>query len=233
VYEEWVKAYPDLASVKDPKEFLLKAAKPNSYGIMKYEAYSKFADNIMMELALLVGVIHIIISMSRHISRNWAYVGWIILIIGAYLYAPSFLHASSIPNFVFGLDRDVAGTNGLYMVYGGLAIAVVIALFQHKWLGLLEATVAIQIFGDILSYMRLYALGLSGALLTETTTDLASTVPLIFAIIILAFGHTVNIVLGAMGGVIHGLRLNFLEWYHYSFEGGGRMFNPLRKREIE
>lgn len=233
VYEEWMKAYPDLSSVKDPKEFLLKAAKPNSYGILKYEAYSKFADNIMMELALLVGVIHIIISMSRHISRNWAYIGWIILIIGAYLYAPTFLHASSIPNFVFGLDREVAGTDGLYMIYGGLAIAVVIALFQHKWLGLLEATVAIQIFGDILSYMRLYALGLSGALLTETTMDMASAVPLIFAIIILAFGHTVNIVLGAMGGVIHGLRLNFLEWYHYSFEGGGRMFNPLKKHEIE
>jgi V/A-type H+-transporting ATPase subunit I len=31
-----------------------------------------------------------------------------------------------------------------------------------------------------------------------------------------------------MGGVIHGLRLNFLEWYHYSFEGGGKRFNPLK-----
>jgi len=32
-----------------------------------------------------------------------------------------------------------------------------------------------------------------------------------------------------MSGVIHGLRLNFIEWYHYSFEGDGKLFNPLKK----
>lgn len=233
VFAEWVKKFPELATVKDPKEFLMKASSKDSHGNVKYEAYSKFADNLLMELALLVGVIHIIFSMSRHLTRNWAHLGWIILIIGGYLYAPSFLNASSIPNFVFGLDREIAAKNGLYMIYGGLALAVIIALFQHKWLGLLEATVVIQIFGDILSYMRLYALGLSGSLLTATMIDLAASVPLIFGVLILIFGHVVNIVLGIMGGVIHGLRLNFLEWYHYSFEGGGRMFNPLRKQDIE
>jgi V/A-type H+-transporting ATPase subunit I len=36
-----------------------------------------------------------------------------------------------------------------------------------------------------------------------------------------------------MGGTIHGLRLNFLEWYHYSFEGGGKPFDPLRKLKVE
>ena len=48
------------------------------------------------------------------------------------------------------------------------------------------------------------------------------------SVVILA-GHSINIALGTMGGVIHGLRLNFIEWYHYSFEGEGRLFNPLRK----
>jgi V/A-type H+-transporting ATPase subunit I len=233
VYTKWVKDYPELESATSPNEFLMKTSEINKQGSVSYEGYSKFSDHIMMELALLVGVIHIIISMCRHISRNWAYVGWIILIIGTYLYAPSFLDATSIPNFVFGLDKEVAAKNGLYMIYGGFALAVILALFQHKWMGLLEATVAIQIFGDILSYLRLYALGLSGSLLTATMIDLAASVPLIFSILILCFGHAVNIVLGIMGGVIHGLRLNFLEWYHYSFEGGGKMFNPLRKEEIE
>jgi V/A-type H+-transporting ATPase subunit I len=233
IYMEWVKKYPELVSAKDPKEFLMKAAKPDSNGVYNYEVYAKFADNIMMELALLIGVIHIIISMLRHTSRNWAYIGWVLVIIGAYLYAPTFLNASTIPNFVLGIDREEAGKNGLHLIYGGLILAVVIALFQHKWLGLLEATLGIQIFGDAMSYMRLYALGLSGSLLTDTMIDLAASVPLIFGILILIFGHTVNIVLGVMSGVIHGLRLNFLEWYHYSFEGGGRMFNPLRKKEIE
>jgi len=233
VYKEWVKKYPDLASAKTPQQFLMEASSVNAHGEKTYEAYSKFADNIMMELALLVGVIHIICSMSRHISRNWSHLGWILLIIGAYLYAPYFLGAASIPNFVFGLDPKEAADNGLYMIYGGLALAVMIAIYHHKWLGLLEASVVIQIFGDILSYMRLYALGLSGSLLTATMIDLAASVPFFFGVLILLFGHVVNIVLGIMGGVIHGLRLNFLEWYHYSFEGGGRMFNPLRKEDVE
>ena len=229
VYSEWIKKYPGLADVEDPEKFLVEAAQPSKSGGMKYEAFSKFSDNIMMELALLIGVIHIIFSMSRHLSRNWAYLGWIMLIIGGYLYVPSFLEATSITNFVFGLDRDISAKYGLYMIFIGFSIAVLIALIQHKWVGLLEATVIIQIFGDVISYLRLYALGLSGALLTETMTDLAASVPLIFGILILGLGHVVNIILGVMGGVIHGLRLNFLEWYHYSFEGGGRMFNPLRK----
>jgi V/A-type H+-transporting ATPase subunit I len=45
--------------------------------------------------------------------------------------------------------------------------------------------------------------------------------------------HFINLVLGTMGGVIHGLRLNFLEWYHYSFEGGGKKFQPLKLLKIE
>lgn len=233
VYQYWVKKFPDVAKVTDPQDFLLQASSDNGKGGRSYDAYNKFADNIMMELALLVGVVHVILSMGRHISRNWSYLGWIILIIGGYLYAPVFLDASTIPNFIFGFDREVAGRNGLYMVYAGMAIAVLIALFKHKLMGILEATVVISIFGDILSYMRLYALGLSGSLLTATTIDLASGAPLIFAIFILLIGHTVNLALGVMGGVIHGLRLNFLEWYHYSFEGGGKPFRPLSKAEIE
>jgi V/A-type H+/Na+-transporting ATPase subunit I len=233
VHAEWVKKYPELSFVKEPKAFLTQAAAPDNHGVMDYEVFSKFSDNILMELALLIGVVHIILSMGRNLKRNWSYFGWILLIVGGYLYTPFFLNVSSIPHFVFGLDTQLIAKNALYMIYGGFGLATILALFQHKWLGLLEPTIAIQIFGDILSYMRLYALGLSGALLTQTVVDLAASVPLVFGVLILIMGHAVNIVLGVMGGVIHGLRLNFLEWYHYSFEGGGKMFNPLRKQEIE
>lgn len=233
VYDEWVKKIPDLANVKDPKEFLMKASTTNDKGHVSYDAYSKFTDNIMLELALFVGVLHICISMLRYVDRNWSHVGWVIFLIGAYLYTPVFLQATSILNFAFGIDREKAAHNGLYLIYGGITLAVVIALFRHKLFGLLEATNIIQIFGDVLSYLRLYALGLAGSLLTATMLDLAAGVPFVFGVLILLFGHFVNIVLGVMGGVIHGLRLNFLEWYHYCFEGGGKVFNPLRKQDIE
>ncbi len=233
VYQEWLKKVPELKDVTNMEEFLVKASSINNRGTISYDAYGKFSDNIMMELALLVGVIHIVFSMARYGNRNWANLGWIVFIIGAYLYTPSFLGAASIVNFAFGVDPQIAATVGLDMMYVGFGTAVVAAIIQHKWLGLLEASVLIQIFGDILSYLRLYALGLSGSLLTATTIDLAAGLPLVFGVILLVFGHIVNIVLGIMGGVIHGLRLNFLEWYHYSFEGGGKMFHPLKKQEIE
>lgn len=231
VYQEWIQKFPQLQGVTNPETFLMEASTPKPNGGIDYEAYNKFADNIMMELALFIGVIHIIISMARYLDRNWSHLGWIIFIIGAYLYIPSFLGAASILDFAFGIDKEAAARNGLYMMFGGIALACVLALIKHKWMGLLEVTVVIQIFGDILSYLRLYALGLAGSLLTVTMIELAASVPLFFGMLILLFGHTVNIVLGIMGGTIHGLRLNFLEWYHYSFEGGGKKFIPLKKQE--
>lgn len=233
VFHEWVKKYPDLEHVKNPAEFLLKASSPGHNGSHNYEAFGKFSDNILMELALFVGVLHIILSMGRYLLRNLQNVGWIIFLIGAYLYTPTFLGAASIVNFAFGVDKEGAADNALYLMYGGIALAVIIAIFKHKFLGLLEASNLIQIFGDVLSYLRLYALGLAGSLLTATMLDLAASVPFVLGLLIIILGHIVNITLGIMGGIIHGLRLNFLEWYHYSFEGGGKMFNPLKKQKIE
>ncbi|MBA3815961.1 MAG: V-type ATP synthase subunit I [Parachlamydiaceae bacterium] len=232
-YQGWIKTYPQLATSSDPTEFLMQAHTTSSNGLVSYDAYNKFSDNIMMELALFVGVLHIILSMLRYIRRNPQNIGWVIFLVGAYLYTPIFLGAVSLVNFVFGIDQQAVAQNAIYMMYGGAAIAVIIAIYKHRWLGLLEATVVIQIFGDVLSYLRLYALGLSGSMLTATMNEMAASSPLVFGILILILGHIVNLVLSIMGGVIHGLRLNFLEWYHYCFEGGGKMFNPLKKIDIE
>jgi V/A-type H+-transporting ATPase subunit I len=165
--------------------------------------------------------------------RTWPSIGWILFIIGAYLAIPEFLKATSIIHFAFGVNPETAPTIGKELMIAGLGIAIVLSLLKNKIFGLLEATNVVQIFGDILSYLRLYALGLSGSLLTATINEMAGSLNFVFGIIVLLMGHTVNMLLGVMGGVIHGLRLNFLEWYHYSFEGGGKMFNPLQKKKIE
>jgi V/A-type H+-transporting ATPase subunit I len=65
--------------------------------------------------------------------------------------------------------------------------------------------------------------------MAHTFNGALGTDPGIFATILIAlFGHVVNVSLCLMGGVVHGLRLNFLEWFHYCFEGGGKIFNPLK-----
>jgi V/A-type H+/Na+-transporting ATPase subunit I len=233
VFHEWLHQYPQLEGVKNAKEFLMTAVSTDKHGAVVYEAYNKFSDNIMMEMALLIGVLHVILSMGRYIGRNWSHAGWILFLIGAYLCIPCFLGTVSMTDFVLGIDRDFALNNGLYLVYGGMALAVGIALLKHRLMGLIEATNIIQIFGDVLSYLRLYALGLAGSILSGTMMDLAASVPFAIGVVIIVCGHAVNLVLGVMGGVIHGLRLNFLEWYHYSFEGGPPLFDPLRKLKME
>ena len=119
-----------------------------------------------------------------------------------------------------------------YIGIGSLPIIIVIAIFtaiaQLGIIGGLEVTKVVQIFGDVLSYLRLYALALAGTIMAATVNNLVVQMPFLLAIVILFIGHGINLALGVMGGIIHGLRLNFIEWYHYSFEGDGKLFNPLR-----
>lgn len=232
VWLEWTNKIPALKNTKDPHEWVANGVDEKN-GHMEYAIYSKFSDNIMMELALMVGVIHVILSFLRYLDRNWSGLGWIVFLAGCYLYVPHYLHATSIINFVFGITNESAIVDGLFLIGFGAGLAMLLALIQHRLGGILEGMNVIQIFGDVLSYLRLYALALSGSLVMATINDLASSLIAPLAIFILILGHAVNILLGVMGGIIHGLRLNFLEWYHYSFEGGGKRFIPLEKIEIE
>ena len=231
-WKEWTQKFPKLATVENPKVFL-KSAVENVHGKAENVLYNRFSDNILMEMAILIGVVHIILSMLRYINRNWSSLGWIIFIIGCYLYIPYYLHATSMIHFIFGVNQETAPQTGLYMIYMGAGLATLIAVFLHKFSGLLEPMHIGQLFADAMSYLRLYALGLSGAMLAATTNDMAAGLNFALALPILIVGHGVNMLLSIMGGTIHGLRLNFLEWYHYSFEGGGKPFNPLRKLKVE
>jgi V/A-type H+-transporting ATPase subunit I len=164
--------------------------------------------------------------------RNWTGLGWIFFMVGGYLYFPSFLEATSLVNFLGWMSKGFATVVGEKMLYSGLiAVFVISLLMKKKWGALHELTNAIQVFADVLSYLRLYALALAGMIMAATFNELGMNVGMIGGFFIIICGHITNLTLTVMSGVIHGLRLNFLEWYHYSFEGGGRLFNPLRIRK--
>ncbi len=148
--------------------------------------------------------------------------------LSSYLYFPFYLQVPSLLNFVGGVDLAQGGAVGFQMMFIGIGIAWVLSIIKHGWVGLFEVVTLIQVFADTLSYLRLYALGLAGAIVASTINEIASGLPLILGILLILCYHFVNVVLSIMSGIIHGLRLNFLEWYHYSFEGGGKQFQPLR-----
>ena len=94
------------------------------------------------------------------------------------------------------------------------------------------------LMGDVLSYIRLYALGLAGGMLGNAfnimgTMILDIPVPgvnWVFCIVILIFGHVLNLAMSCLGAFVHPLRLTFVEYFKNSgYEGTGLKYNPLTK----
>lgn len=228
-YQELIQENPVLKNKTTPESFLFTTEAKTGESVGKAFIYDKFIDNVLMELALLIGVIHLTIGMLRYAIQRYSSVGWIIFMIGAYLYLPIYLKAISIIHYVFHVPYVLGGEIGTYMMGFGISFAVLGAIVQRGFKGIDEVTVIIQVFSDVLSYLRIYALGLAGAMVGASVVQMSMNFHPLIAIPILLIGHGVNLVLAIMGGVIHGLRLNFIEWYHYSFDGGGRFLNVLRK----
>ncbi|MBI5272872.1 MAG: V-type ATP synthase subunit I [Chlamydiia bacterium] len=232
VYHAYLKDFPSLQEADSGHDFLMKTAYTKE-GVQKYAALEDFYDNILLELSLVVGIIHLSLSLCRHALRNPIGLGWILFMCGGYLYFPTYLDATTMINFLGWVPKGAASSIGLQLLAIGPGLVCLIALLQKKkWMAIHELTNGIQIFSDVLSYLRLYALALAGMVMANTVnTTLGIDVGVVGSIAVILFGHAINLSLSTMSATIHGLRLNFLEWYRYSFEGGGRLFNPLRLRK--
>ena len=95
----------------------------------------------------------------------------------------------------------------------------------------------IAAFGDVLSYLRLFALGLASASLAIAFNGMAADtreavpgVGLLAALIILVIGHSLNLLLAVASGVIHGLRLNVIEFFNWGLPEEGPLFRPFKKK---
>lgn len=227
VYEEWKARYPEVAQATTGEELIvLTTPKPPAKPISP--VVSEFSNNILLEFSLLVGTIHIGISLLRYARRKLSNIGWFIFLVGGYLFFPSMLRATTMLFFLRIIDPKVATAFGLQCIYVGIGVAILFALMQKGLSGLKEIMDVVQVFGDVLSYVRLYALALASIIMASTFNEMGAGVGLLGGLVVIVAGHAATMSLGAMSGVIHGLRLNFIEWYHFSFEGGGKAFNPLR-----
>lgn len=186
--------------------------------------------NAMMWFSIHIGAIHLclarLIQAIRVINSTvcLAEFGWMAIIWGGILHVKW--------QQPFGMD----------VLLGGLA--TVFLFTSNSWNpikriagGLLGLIGLSQNLADVLSYLRLFALGLASAIMGGIFNGLAMdvqravTVPVLgtlLMVLILFMGHTINLVLAIMGGFIHGLRLNFLEFYRYCFEGKGYDYRPLQ-----
>ena len=198
-----------------------------------------------MVLSIIVGIVHISLAMivkTVMATRNKGFLnslstwGWTLLIVGGVVVG------------LFSLIGvlNATATKWIIIVLGvlsALGIFLLNNLHRNPLLnigsGLWETyNTATGLLGDVLSYLRLYALGLAGSMLglafnsigMMIVGDGSSALLWIPAVLVFIVGHVLNIAMAALGAFVHPLRLNFLEFFKNSgYEASGRKYNPLKK----
>ncbi len=198
--------------------------------------------NIQMILAMGIGIFHICLAMTVKalcftkrfgIKENIATWGWLLLIVGGVILA------------LLGIGKVLSpeAMKWAVIVVGGIS-ALAIYIFNtpgrnpliNIGSGLWDTyNMATGILGDVLSYLRLFALGLAGGMLGQAFNNLALSVKgdgivtWIPFILILVIGHVMNILLSGLGAFVHPMRLTFMEYFkNAGYEGKGAAYNPLK-----
>ncbi|CAG0982384.1 partial V/A-type H+/Na+-transporting ATPase subunit I, partial [Anaerolineae bacterium] len=117
---------------------------------------------------------------------------------------------------------------------GILIVGTALLIYTLGWIGILLGPIEIlSTVGNILSYLRLAAIGLSSVYLALVANELAGAVGGgIVGIIVGAFFHALNIALGILSPMIQSLRLHYVEFFGKFYEGGGMEFVPFKREGI-
>jgi V/A-type H+-transporting ATPase subunit I len=113
-----------------------------------------------------------------------------------------------------------------------LIIGIVLLSASLGWLGILMGPIEfIGLIGNVLSYLRIAAIGLASVYLAKVANEVAGMVgSAIVGIIIAVLIHALNLVLGAFSPTIHSLRLHYVEFFRKFYEGGGRPYQPFKRQ---
>lgn len=197
-----------------------------------------------MVLSLVIGVFHICLAMiiktalhtrQRGFKNSLSTWGWTLLTVGTVvaLAAGALLHLGTDTTRFIIIVIAVLSALGIF-IFNKPGRNPLINVGAGLWDTYQMVT---GLLGDVLSYLRLYALGLAGGMLGGAFNDLAVMVLggnptwqwIPFAVILL-FGHVLNILMSCLGAFVHPLRLTFVEYFKNSgYEGAGRQYNPLAK----
>jgi V/A-type H+-transporting ATPase subunit I len=195
----------------------------------------------MMKVSLVVGGLHLILAngvvalRGVSIAERARPIGWIAIILaGLSLY----LGAGTAAGRDLGLGLGGGGLLTILVLSSERPLDSLGSLLLRLFDGVASLAEISKLFGDVMSYLRLFALGLASASLALTFNQLAgqvyrSDVPLgvVISLLILILGHGINLLLAIISGFVHGLRLNFIEFFNWSLDEEGYPFEPFGKQE--
>ncbi len=192
---------------------------------------------LLMHICLIIGVIHLTLAHVWAFLTKWpglkcfSDIGWIGVIGGGFFI---------IRHLVLKMDLFPPAP---WILGAGVLVVVLFSKQEGKpvkgmLLGLanLPFTLlnSISAMADVISYVRLFALGLAGVKVEEAFNSIAAGIGFGFpnilaAVLVLFFGHALNLTLGIMSIIVHGVRLNMLEFSgHLGLEWSGREYKPFK-----
>ncbi|MDA3954078.1 MAG: hypothetical protein PF485_10540 [Bacteroidales bacterium] len=243
--DEFVKA---LTAILGEENFTLFKTDLLKNSISDYNFLNKFRyllldANSMFNFALILGVIQIIFGISVRAANKikqfgfvhgLSSIGWVF----AFIVLIVFMGGDSAG--ILNLDEykilfyALMSVSGVFIIFFNNPSASIFASFGGGIYDIYGT--ATGVFGDLLSYIRLFALGISSAILGLVFNQIAvqfleiKYIGWLPFVLLLIFGHGINIFLASLGAFIHPMRLTFVEFYKNSgFVGGGKQYKPFSK----
>lgn len=212
----------------------------SSLVIPRIDSFSEINTPFMMWLCFLIGFIQLTLAHLYRAVLLWpspqllGQVGWIGIVGSIFLLIGNLVVDRPLPSFVGAL------------LGGGIALALVFGNFQKNIIkGILATLIELPLsiigtFSDLMSYLRLFAVGFASLTVAGSFNELAigtgihSIAGGLMAALVLFFGHSLNIVLGGLSFMVHGVRLNMLEFSgHLGLQWSGFKYEPFREPETE
>ena len=171
-------------------------------------------------------------------------IGSIMQLVGIFYVVLSFVVNAEVFPFGLVIGGIPIGTVALVLVIVGFVLSFVFSNYEGSIIKSILSSLTnivsvllgvVNVFSDIVSYIRLWAVGLAGAAISATVNELAGPLLgnflfMILAIVLLVFGHGLNMILNVLSVIVHGIRLNTLEFSsHLDMSWSGHKFKPFEE----
>ena len=171
-------------------------------------------------------------------------IGSILQLFGIYYVVLSFVVNAQVFPFGLVISGIPVGTLALAFVLVGFTLSFVFSNYDGSLIKSILSSLTnivsvllgvVNVFSDIVSYIRLWAVGLAGAAISATVNELAGPLFgnflfMVLAIVLLVFGHGLNMILNVLSVIVHGIRLNTLEFSsHLDMSWSGHKFKPFEE----
>ncbi len=171
-------------------------------------------------------------------------IGSVLQLIGIYYLVLSLVVNAEVFSFGLVIGRVPVGTVAIALIGAGFVMSFIFSNYEGSIIKSVLSSLTnivsvllgvVNVFSDIVSYIRLWAVGLAGAAIAATVNELAGPLLgnfmfMVLAIVLLVFGHGLNMVLNILSVIVHGIRLNTLEFSsHLDMSWSGHKFKPFEE----